>query len=151
MKLAEALNLRSDLQKRIAALRKRVAACSVVQEGEQAAEDPLELIDKCKHTLDALEQLTCAINRVNSNYRTPQGQTLTELLARRDNLLQLHSVLNDAAEDTRRDPDRFGLREIKWVAILDVADLHDRCDDLGRQIRDLNNTIQAINWLVEME
>jgi hypothetical protein len=151
MKLAEALNLRSDLQKRVAALRKRVVASSVVQEGEQPAEDPVALIDKCGQTLDSLEQLTCAINRVNCSYRTPQGQTLTELLARRDNLLQLHAVLNDAVEGTRRDPDRFGLREIKWVSLLDVAGLHDRCDDLGRQIRELNNTIQAINWQVDME
>ena len=44
MKLAEALLLRSDLQKKIASLKERIARYSVVQEGDRPAEDPKALL-----------------------------------------------------------------------------------------------------------
>ena len=43
MKLAEALNLRADLQKRIAQLKERLANNVKVQEGDSPAEDPKAL------------------------------------------------------------------------------------------------------------
>ena len=43
MKLAEALNQRADLQKRIAQLRERLSNNVKVQEGDQPAENPEDL------------------------------------------------------------------------------------------------------------
>ncbi len=40
MKLAEALLLRSDLQKKLASLRERIVANAVVQEGDKPHEAP---------------------------------------------------------------------------------------------------------------
>lgn len=151
MKLAEALNLRGDLQKQVASLRERIVLSLIVQEGEQPPEDPIALLDKCVAVLNSLEKLSCDINRANSKHRTPQGQSLTELLARRDNLLLQHSLLNTTVEGTRRDPERYSLREIRWLSTVDIGALHERSDDLARQIRELNNTIQAVNWQVELE
>ena len=44
MKLAEALQLRSDLQKRIYQLQERLNQNATVQEGEKPAEDPVALL-----------------------------------------------------------------------------------------------------------
>lgn len=44
MKLAEALNLRADLQKRIANLRERLIKNAKVQEGDTPSEDPNMLL-----------------------------------------------------------------------------------------------------------
>ena len=43
MKLAEALQERADLNRRIAQLRSRLESNALVQEGEKPAEDPNEL------------------------------------------------------------------------------------------------------------
>ena len=44
MKLAEALLLRSDMQKKVESLRERIAKNALVQEGEQPSEDPAALL-----------------------------------------------------------------------------------------------------------
>ena len=43
MKLAEALNIRADLQRKVYQLKSRLIANSQVQEGDTPAEDPEEL------------------------------------------------------------------------------------------------------------
>ena len=65
MKLAEALSLRADLQRRIAALRERLRKNARVQEGDTPAEDPLELLAELNESgfllpLDALTVEECA-------------------------------------------------------------------------------------------
>jgi hypothetical protein len=52
MKLAEALILRADLQKRIEQLKQRILNNVMVQEGDEPAEDPSQLLRE----LDALIQ-----------------------------------------------------------------------------------------------
>ena len=54
MKLAEALILRADLQKRLEQLRQRLILNAQVQEGEQPAEDPESLLRE-------LDECSCAI------------------------------------------------------------------------------------------
>ena len=46
MKLAEALQERSDINKRISELRRRLENCLLVQEGEEPAEDPMDLLNE---------------------------------------------------------------------------------------------------------
>ena len=65
MKLAEALQLRSDVQKRIQQLRQRIALSARTQEGEQPAEDPNALLAEVAGLTDQLESLITAINRTN--------------------------------------------------------------------------------------
>ena len=47
MKLAEALSIRKDLQKRIEQLKSRLENTVKVQEGEQPAENPEDLLKGC--------------------------------------------------------------------------------------------------------
>ncbi len=46
MKLAEALLLRADLQKKTSSLRERIVANAVVQEGDEPREDPKALLKR---------------------------------------------------------------------------------------------------------
>lgn len=52
MKLAEALVLRADLQKRIAQLRERLRQSALVQEGEQPPENPEQLLIELDQVLN---------------------------------------------------------------------------------------------------
>ncbi len=66
MKLAEALNLRADVQKRIASLKERLIRNAKVQEGDVPAEDPVVLLKELEGNIIELEKLIKAINKTNS-------------------------------------------------------------------------------------
>ena len=65
MKLAEALQERADLNRQIEQLQARLYNNAVVQEGEEPAEDPQELMDQLDRAAARLEELMAAINLAN--------------------------------------------------------------------------------------
>ena len=65
MKLAEALNLRADVSKRLSQLSERLTANAKVQEGDSPAEDPAELLGELDRLTGQLEEL---ISRIMENY-----------------------------------------------------------------------------------
>ena len=105
MKLAEALQLRGDLQKRMMQLSDRLMQNARVQEGEKPAEDPEALLAEYESCAGQLEELMARINRTNCETRTEKG-TLTELLAKRDCLKlrvqTYHDFLMSASSLTQR-------------------------------------------------
>jgi hypothetical protein len=66
MKLAEALILRADCQKRIAQLKSRLLTNAKVQEGDAPAETPQDLIVELERASSELLDLIRRINRTNS-------------------------------------------------------------------------------------
>lgn len=151
MKLAEALLLRADVKKKLLSLRERITNNAVVQDGEKPHEDPADLLKEAVSALDEMEQLVLRINTANLTYKLADGRALAELIARRDKLAQRHSLLQAAIQGTKQEPDRYSVREIKWIATLEVAKLQKQSDDLAKQVRELNGKIQESNWLVEIE
>jgi hypothetical protein len=145
-KLAEALLLRADLQKKLASLRERITQYVTVQQGEKPAENPNDLIKQAVGVARELEDLIYRINRANLHAKLSDGRTLTEALAQRETLIQQHSILTTAIGATRRQPDRYGLKEIKWVAVIDVSKTQKQADDLAKKLRELNVLIQEANW-----
>jgi len=151
MKLAEALMVRADAQKKLASLRERITRNAVVQEGDEPHEDPTKLFKEAAGVLDELEQLVTKINAVNQEHKLPDGRTLAEAIARRDKLAQQHSLLQMAIGGTVKEPDRYSMSEIKWVATVDVSKLQKQSEDLAKQIRELNAQIQETNWCIEFD
>ena len=82
MKLAEALQERADLNRKIDEIRRRLGKNILVQEGEAPAEDPNALLVELNACIDRLETLMAAINRTNGRTRV-NGMTLTELIAKK--------------------------------------------------------------------
>ena len=150
MKLAEALLLRGDMQKKIASLRERIVRNGLVQEGSAPLEDPNTLLAEATKVIDELEKLVTSINIANLGNKLPDGRTLTAAIAHRDSLIQRHSLLQAAIGATQKEPDRYSVREIKWVAAVDVARLQKQSEDLAQQLRVLNGRIQETNWNVEI-
>ena len=151
MKLAEALLLRADMKKKLASLRERVTGNAIVQENEKPHEEPLDLMKQATGVLEELELLALRVNAANLQTVLPDGRSLAKLLAHRDKLAQQHSLLQAAIEGTKKEPDRYSMKEIKWVATVDVAKLQKQSDDLSKQLRELNVQIQETNWRVEIE
>jgi hypothetical protein len=151
MKLAEALLLRSDLQKKLASLRERIARNAVVQQGDSPHEDPAELLLQAHGVLDELEKLVCKINQANLLHKVADGRTLTEAIARRESLVAQHALINGAIQGSKREPDRYSMSEIKWVATMEVAKLQKQLEDVAKKTRELNVAIQEANWKAELD
>lgn len=151
MKLAEALVLRADTQKKMASLRQRIGANAVVQEGNKPSEDPDQLLKEGFGVLKELRELIGRINTANAANKLPDGRTLTEAIARRDELAQQHSLLQHAVASSSKEPERYSMKEIRWVACLDIRKLQKQSDDLAKKIRELNLMIQETNWNTDLE
>jgi hypothetical protein len=150
MKLAEALLVRADVQKKLASLAARLQKYAVVQEQERPAEDPAEIMRQVDTVAEQLRTLVFAINRTNLQHRIKSGETLTEALARRDSLAQRHKIIQGVIDACAKPPERYGMKEIRWVTTVDVASLQKRVDDLAREIRELNAALQEAGWQVEL-
>jgi hypothetical protein len=150
MKLAEALIVRADTQKKLDSLRQRIGRNAVVQEGNQPHEDPNDLLREAFGVLHQLKELIQKINEANAANRLPDGRTITEAIAQRDELTQQHSILQHAITSSIRDPERYSMSEIKWVACIDVRSLQKQSDDIARHIRELNLFIQETNWKTDL-
>jgi hypothetical protein len=150
MKLAEALQLRSDVQKRIQQIRQRIALSARTQEGEAPAEDPNALLAEIEALTAQLESLIKRINRTNVRTELEPGLTMTDALAQRD-VWHLHrSILVEAAGHASLRQDRYSKSEVRFVSALDVAALHRRADDLAKRARELDAKIQETNWQTEV-
>lgn len=150
MRLGEALARRAELQSRLSELRERLAASTLVQEGDSPPEDPQELIAELDEAADELERLIASINRTNTTTELEPGTTLTDALARRDVLGVRHAVLKAAADSTATKQARYSRSEIRMVRTFDVAELRRRVDDLAHERRALDTGIQAANWTVDL-
>lgn len=150
MKLANALSQRSELQTRIRQLENRLNNNAQVQEGEEPAEDPVELLRELEADYARLEELISAINRTNSSTRLEDGMTLSDLLAKRDCLKNrlggLRNFLDNASALVRR----HSVSEIKVKSTVDVRQLQKQADGLSKQLRKLEETIQEKNWTTEL-
>ena len=149
MKLAEALTLRADLQKRAAQLQNRLYNNAKVQEGEKPAEDPRGLLEELDAVMTQLEELMTRINLTNCQTQVG-GESLTALLARRDALKLKLSVYRDLAYNASQLARRATRTEIKVLSSVSVKDVQKQADDLAKELRLLDNSIQAANWTTEL-
>ena len=150
MKLANALSQRSELQTRIRQLEDRLDNNAQVQEGEQPAEDPMELLRELEADYARLEELISAINRTNNATQDGDATALSYLLARRDclkgKLSALRNFLNSASALVRR----HSASEIKVKSTVNVRQLQKQVDSLSKDLRELEETIQEKNWTTEL-
>lgn len=150
MKLAEALILRADLQKRLLQLRERLELNARVQEGEQPAEDPAALLKELDALLAEQEDLIRRINLTNARTEAG-GELLTALLARRDCLTEKISMLRDFLNTASNITGRTPRMEIKIHSTVPVAELRKQVDSLSKQLRELDIRIQSANWTAELQ
>ncbi len=150
MKLAEALIVRADCQKRIEQLRQRLVRSAKVQEGETPPEQPQALIAELDVTVNELTDLIKRINKTNSLTTLEEGMTLSDALAHRDTLLLKRSVYNSLVDAAAYQQVRYGASEIKSFSTVNVAELQTQMDQLSRQCRELDTRIQAFNWNTEL-
>lgn len=136
MKVAEALILRADCQKRFAQLKARLLNNVKVQEGDQPAEEPLELVAEIERVAQELFDLIKRINKTNSATMVAAGKTVSDLLAERDVIGLRRTAYAELATNASARQDRFTRSEIKFVSTVKVAEFQKQADDLAKQYRE---------------
>ena len=149
MKLAQALILRADTQKRIEQLKVRLLSNAKTQENEKPSEDPKLLLKELDKLTSELFRLICSINLTNSSAKF-DGMSLTEMIAKKDALTLKANVLREFATSASQKVDLYSNSEIKILSTVDVAALQKQADALSKEIRELEMKLQEANWSVDL-
>lgn len=148
MKLAEALSIRADLQNRIDQLKSRLKYSAKVQEDDQPSENINELYEEQDGCLSQFEEIVYRINRTNMQ-TTHEGETLTQMIARKDALKLRLSVMRYLLKHVVEN-ERYARQEIKYVRTVDVGELRKATDNYSKQLRNLDMRLQSLNWSVDL-
>jgi hypothetical protein len=150
MKLAEALAERSDCQKRLEDIRDRLERSARIQEGEQPAEDPSELLSETDRIYARLLELISAINRTNSRTTFDNERTISDAIAERDVMGKRRDFLVRVAGSANSRWDRYSKSEVRYVMTVPVGELRAGADQLAKRYRELDLRIQELNWKTEL-
>ena len=140
MKLAEALNLRADLQKRIANLRERLIKNAKVQEGDTPSEEPNMLLNELNDNIIELENIIKSINKTNSS----------TYIAKRDTLGLKLSILRSFISESANKIERYSNKEIKILSTVNVAEQQKEIDKLSKEYRLIDTKLQGLNWTTDI-
>lgn len=150
MKLAEALVLRADLQKKLENLKKRLANSVLKLDDIQVIEDPAILKLEADETIAILYSLIDRIYRTNQSVILPSGQSMVTVLAKRDELVERRKLLDYIINKSLPDSGLYFNERGKWQPAIDISTYQKQMDDIAMQIRRLNLGIQQTNWQVDL-
>lgn len=151
MKLAEALLLRSEYQKKIDNLSQRILNNLKVQENDKPYENPETLLAEAMKINDEMCVLVKKINQKNTEVKLPNGQTIAEALADRDMLMKKRQLLTSMTNHAGQKDYRLTHAEVKMCVTIDIGEIQKQVDSLSQQFRDLDTMIQGQNWTVDLE
>ncbi|MBJ8350031.1 DIP1984 family protein [Streptococcus zalophi] len=150
MKLAEALILRSDLQKRLEQIKNRLNQNILIQEGDAPSENPEKLLKEYTSLQNELTEIIKAINKTNYHTKFDDKKTLSDALVKRDALLAKRNMLSEVADVASQKQARYSRSEIKYVSTVDVKKLQKEIDSLSKAFRELDTAIQGMNWQIDL-
>ena len=150
MKLADALSIRKDLQKRIQQLEQRIRNNVKVQEDEEPFEDPNELMKELHSCLIQLEEIIGRINFTNINTKNEDGLSITQLMAKKDTLTLRIGILRNIYNEASNILNRYSPTEIRQECVIDVKQLSKQIDDYSARLRKLDMEIQGLNFMTEL-
>jgi uncharacterized coiled-coil DUF342 family protein len=149
MKLATALSERASLQVRLNELQIRLNANAKVQEGDIPAENPVELIAEKDRILDELENLVTRINLTNSKTEC-DGVTITELISKRDRMKKDVNIMRSFLNNASSKIDRYSKTEILIKSTVDISEYQKKLDVISKELRQIDEKIQELNWTTEL-
>ncbi|WFD39393.1 uncharacterized protein MJAP1_003782 [Malassezia japonica] len=150
MKLAEALAERAEAQRQYEQLQQRILRVARVQEGDEPAEDPEELLTEANKVLDRLDLLIRRINKTNTETKFDEKYSLTDAIAFRDMALKRRKLYSDLATRASTSQDRYTRTEVRYVSTVKVKDMQARVDQLAKEYRELDTKIQRLNWEADL-
>lgn len=149
MKLAEALSMRKELLDKISVLRQKLSDNAVYQDGSKPVEDPRELMLELHKTASELSDLIKRINKTNAASLI-DGVPLGDLVVDRDTKIRIVGALKQAIETASSVGRRYSASEILLLPAINVKEVQKKTDELAKEVRELDNKIQATNWNIDL-
>lgn len=116
-----------------------------IQEGDKPEEDPVELQAEFEKSAQELTQLIQRINRTNSTARLAD-RSLADSLAERDALKIRYNAYRELATAASTTQSRMTRSEVKFISTVSVAAIQRKADNLAKQYRELDTSIQEADW-----
>ncbi len=150
MKLAEALLERKELKKNLYLLQNRLQNNAKVQEGLEPNENPKNLLNELDNCINRYEYLIVHINKTNELTCDSDGNTISQLIAKRDVLNEKLKILVNFVQDGSCLTDRISHSEIRTITTFNVANMQKEIDKISKELRILDASIQGLNWTTEL-
>ena len=150
MKLAEALLLRVDLQKRLKLIEARLVRNAKTQGDEPPSEHPNALLIEFDECNKQWEELVQKINRTNSFTKTGAGCSIADMITKRDAIKQKLNVLSKLSENATVSVDRYSRSEIIYRSSISVPEIQKQINEYSKVYRELDTKLQSLNWTTEL-
>ena len=93
-----------------------------------------------------------AKKKIPTNTQTRDGEkSITDLIARKDALRVQVDAYRDIISSASQIARRAMRTEIKILSAVDVKALQKKADELSRELREVDNRIQQLNWMTELQ
>lgn len=153
MKLAEALAERADAQRKYENITLRLYRVARVQEGDEPAESPKELLAEGNKVLDRLILLIRRINKTNSSTKfgdIGDEYSLADAIALRDMVMKRKELYSELADEANTTQDRYRRNELRYISTVNIKEVQAQVDQLGAEYRVLDTNIQKRNWETDL-
>ena len=150
MKLAEALLLRVDLQKKLRQIEARLIQNAKVQGDEPPSEHPVDLLREFDECNKQWEELIQKINRTNSFTITEAGISIADMITQRDTVKQKLNALYKLSENATVEMNRYSRSEIIQRSAVSVPEIQKQINEQSKAYRELDTKLQALNWNTEL-
>ncbi len=150
MKLAEALILRADMQRKLANINSRIAENVSVRENDEPSEMPNKLMKEADEVIEKLYSLIAHIHHTNATVRLANGKTLLMTMIERDKLRERYRMIINALKNAKKPSEVQYNYEVKYKKMVNIIALQRQAEDIAIKIRNLNVLIQATTWKVDL-
>lgn len=151
MKLAEALQRRADLRQKIETVGNRMKENVLVQEGSEPDFDVRQLAKEHCDLMDEWVALVARIGRTNHTATDPAtGKTLAQLLVEREAANMEKETYDGIVAVYGEKSWRTRGAELKIISTFKAKDAQKQADEAAKRFRELDNTIQMLNWATEL-
>jgi cell fate (sporulation/competence/biofilm development) regulator YmcA (YheA/YmcA/DUF963 family) len=150
MKLAEALLLRVDLQRKLRQIEARLIRNAKTQGDEPPSEDPHSLLLEFDSCNSQWEDLIQKINRTNSFTKTKSGLSIADMITKRDAVKQKLSALYALSEGATVELNRYTRSEIVQRSAISVPEIQKQINELSKTYREIDTKLQELNWLTDL-
>ena len=149
--LGEALLSKSAMDTVLVNLKERIHTSAKTVEGRKPAEDAISLLRKAEAVIEERRRLVLKINAANQNARLGSGRTLSEPLSLRESLRTRIGLVTELIRHAVPAADHmFGSDHGNIVASVDVAALELEREELSKELRDANASVQKANWEITL-
>jgi hypothetical protein len=151
MKLAEALLLRVDLQKKLRQIETRLGKNAKTQGDEPPSEHPNDLLTEFDECNKQWEELVQKINRTNSLTKLNADVSISDMIVQRDAIKQKLNALYKLSEEATVELNhRYSRSEIVQRSTISVPEIQKQINEISKAYREIDTKLQASNWSIDL-